>query len=182
MSIVNVLADLAEHTDGVTPKADVANMVVVALGNLVGVLRQAKRLRRLPTDFEVGGVYHEVTEVVNASRFEKGLIAVLALQATIGRAVTEYRLEQRQWCQSVEVTREAVALQFGDNVHLPFYHLTLPLAVDVVAAYLSAGGLGGFALAVLGLDLCHTECKSIDTKKDRHDGRPYINVSNLIMR
>ena len=56
-------------------------MVVVALGNLVGVLRQAKRLRRLPTDFKVGGVHHEVTEVVNASRFEKGLVAVLALQA-----------------------------------------------------------------------------------------------------
>ena len=73
-------------------------MVVVALGNLVGV----------PTDFKVGGVHHEVTEVVDASRFEKGLIAV----------VTEYRLEHRQWCQSVEVTREAVALQFGDNVHL----------------------------------------------------------------
>ena len=76
-------------------------------------------------------MHHEVTEVVDASRFEKCLIAV----------VTEYRLEHRQWCQSVEVTREAVALQFGDNVHLPFYHLTLPLAVDVVSAYLSAGGL-----------------------------------------
>ena len=97
------------------------------------------------------------------------------------------------WCQSVEVTREAVALQFGDNVHLRVkgdrgkvavgvvviaechalivgkavkvwshralqsYHFTLSLAVDVVAAYLSAGGHGGFALAVLGLDLCHTE-------------------------
>ena len=132
-------------------------MVVVALGNLVGV----------PTDFKVGGVHHEVAEVVDASRFEKGLIAV----------VTEYRLEHRQWCQSVEVTREAVALQFGDNVHLRVegeggevavgviviaechalvvgeavkvwshralqsYHLTLSLAVDVVAAYLSAGGL-----------------------------------------
>ena len=46
-------------------------MVVVALGNLVGV----------PTDFKVGGVHYEVTEVVDASRFEKGLIAVLALQA-----------------------------------------------------------------------------------------------------
>ena len=45
------------------------------------------------------------------------------------------------------------------------YHLTLSLAVDVVAAYLSAGGLGGFALAVFGLDLCHTECKSIDKKR-----------------
>jgi len=56
-------------------------MVVIALGNLVGVLRQAKRLRRLPTDFKVGGVHHEVAEVVDASRFEKGLIAVLALQA-----------------------------------------------------------------------------------------------------
>jgi len=54
------------------------------------------------------------------------------------------------------------------------YHLTLTLAVDVVAAYLSAGGLGGFTLAVLSLDLCHTECKSIDTKKDRHDGRSVI--------
>jgi len=85
-------------------------MVVVALGNLVGV----------PTDFKVGGVHYEVAEVVDASRFEKGFIAVLALQATIGRAVTEYRLEHRQWCQSVKVTREAVALQFGDNVHLPF--------------------------------------------------------------
>ena len=71
---------------------------MVALGNLVGV----------PTDFKVGGVHHEVAEVVDASRFEKGLIAV----------VTEYRLEHRQWCQSVEVTREAVALQFGDSVHL----------------------------------------------------------------
>lgn len=56
-------------------------MVVVAFGNLVRVLRQAKRLRRLPTDFKVGGVHHEVAEVVDASRFEKGLIAVLALQA-----------------------------------------------------------------------------------------------------
>ena len=34
---------------------------------------------------------------------------------------------------------------------LQSYHLTLSLAVDVVAAYLSAGGLGGFALEVLGL-------------------------------
>ena len=56
-------------------------MVVVAFGNLVRVLRQAKRLRRLPTDFKVGGVHHEVAEVIDASRFEKGLIAVLALQA-----------------------------------------------------------------------------------------------------
>ena len=56
---------------------------MVALGNLVGVLRQAKRLRRLPTDFKVGGVHHEVAEVVGASRFEQGLIAVLALQDSV---------------------------------------------------------------------------------------------------
>ena len=136
-------------------------------------------------------MHHEVAKGGDASRFEKGLVAV----------VTEYRLEHRQWCQSVEAAREAVALQFGDNVHLRVegeggevavgvvviaechalvigeavkvwshcalqsYHFTLPLAVDVVAAYLSAGGLGGFALAVLSLNLCHTEYKSIDTKK-----------------
>ena len=46
-------------------------MVVVTFGNLV----------RVPTDFKVGGMHHEVAEVVDASRFEKGLIAVLALQA-----------------------------------------------------------------------------------------------------
>ena len=105
------------------------------------------------------------------------LVKVVRLASEQGRAVTEYRLEHRQWCQSVEVTREAVALQFGDNVHLRVegeggevavgvvviaechalivgeavkvwshralqsYHFTLPLAVDVVAAYLSAGGL-----------------------------------------
>ena len=167
-------------------------MVVVALGNLVGV----------PTDFKVGGVHHEVAEVVDASRFEKGLIAV----------VTEYRLEHRQWCQSVEVTREAVALQFGDNVHLRVegeggevavgvvviaechalivgeavkvwshralqsYHLTLPLAVDVVAAYLSAGGLGGFALAVLSLNLCHTEDLQTNETKKRPPRRAAYNI------
>ena len=157
-------------------------MVVVTFGNFVGV----------PTDFKVGGVHHEVTEVVDASRFEKGLIAV----------VTEYRLEHRQWCQSVEVTREAVALQFGNDVHLRIegeggkvavgviviaechtlvvgkaikvwshrafqsYDLTSALSVHIVTAYLSASGLGGFALAVLGLNLCHTEdLQTFQTKK-----------------
>ena len=40
---------------------------------------------------------------------------------------------------------------FAENVHLKSYHLTLSLAVGVVSAYLSAGGHGGQALAVLGL-------------------------------
>ena len=40
-----------------------------------------------------------------------------------------------------------------------------PIKDASVAAYLSAGGLGWFALAMLSLDLCHTECKSIETKK-----------------
>ena len=40
---------------------------------------------------------------------------------------------------------------------LQSYHLALSLAVDVVAAYLSTSSLGGFTLAVLGLNLCHTE-------------------------
>lgn len=45
------------------------------------------------------------------------------------------------------------------------YHLTLPLAVDVVAADLSAGCLGGLALAVLGLDLCYSVCRPVGTKR-----------------
>ena len=87
-------------------------MVVVALGNLVGV----------PTDFKVGGVHHEVAEVVDASRFEKCLIAV----------VTEYRLEHCQRCQSVEVTREAVALQFGYDVHFRIEGERGKVAVGVI--------------------------------------------------
>jgi len=71
---------------------------VVADGYLVGI----------PAGFEVGGVHGEVAEVFSASRFKQGLTAV----------VTEYRLEHCQRCKSVEVTREAVALQFGDEVHL----------------------------------------------------------------
>ena len=88
----------------------------------------------------------------------------------------------------VVVIAECHALVVGEAVKvwshraLQSYHLTLPLAVDVVSAYLSAGGLGGFALAVLGLNLCHTEDLQTfqvkETKKDRHAGRPmtYNNV------
>ena len=74
---------------------------------------------------------------------------------------------------------ECHALVVGEAVKvwshraLQSYHFTLPLAVDVVAAYLSADGLGGFALAVLGLNLCHTECKYIDTKKRPPRGTAY---------
>ena len=51
--------------------------------------------------------------------------------------------------------------------------------VDVVDAYLSAGSLGGFALVVLGLGLCHSVCRPYKHKKDRHDGRPIIYNNNV---
>jgi hypothetical protein len=63
----------------------------------------------------------------------------------------------------VIVIAECHALVVGEAVKvwshraLQSYHFTLPFAVDVVAAYLSTSSLGGFALAVLSLDLCHTE-------------------------
>ena len=63
----------------------------------------------------------------------------------------------------VIVIAECHALVVGEAVKvwshraLQSYHFTLPLAVDVVAAYLSTSSLGGFALAVLSLNLCHTE-------------------------
>ena len=74
----------------------------------------------------------------------------------------ESRLE-RDEARWLVVIAECHSLIVGKAVKVWFHralqsnHLALSLAVDVVAAYLSAGGLGGFTLAVLGLNLCHTE-------------------------
>ena len=63
----------------------------------------------------------------------------------------------------VDVVAECHTFVVGETIKvwshraLQSYHLTLSLSVDVVAAYLSTSSLGGFTLAVLGLDLCHTE-------------------------